>query len=104
MRSYKYDSGIEIPLISHKKRKKNTAAQKSYNTVEKMGDGDSVLCKSLYMRDCMMKEINSRPNCKGVSRRDPETKGYRVWIVYKNYSLAEYKHAGRHYKNNTYNA
>ena len=94
MRSFKFDRGIEIPPISHKKRKKNTAAQKAYNTVEEMDDGDSVLCKSLYVRDCMMKEINSRPNCKAVSRRDIETKGYRVWyvsadIVYENNNLVE---------------
>ena len=92
MRSFKFERGIEIPPISHhSKRKKLTAAQKAYNTVEEMDDGDSVLCKSIYVRDCMMKEINRRPNCKAVSRRDPETKGYRVWIVYEDYHLVEYK-------------
>ena len=92
MRSFKFERGIEIPPISHQgKRRKLTVAQKAYNTVEEMDDGDSVLCKSIYMRDCMMKEINRRPNCKAISRRDTETKGYRVWIVYENYSLVEHK-------------
>ena len=92
MRSFKFERGIEIPPITHhSKRKKLTAAQKAYNTVEDMNDGDSVLCKSQYMRDCMMKEINRRPYCKAVSRRDPETKGYRVWLVHPSDNLVPVK-------------
>lgn len=72
-------------------RRKDSFAMEARLAAEKMNSGDSVRVENMSQRNSLVKEINRRPNCKAVSRKDLETKGYRVWLFYENYSLGPVK-------------